>query len=63
VGLICDGETDPDGLNLQETGGIYYSVSPHKTCLPLPNEWMEVFTRGEYAPSREVELSYEAIKE
>ncbi len=46
VGLICDGEADLDELSLEESEGIYYHTRPNSICMPLPDEWMEVFTNG-----------------
>lgn len=61
VGLICDGEADLDELSLEETDGIYYHTRPMSICSPLPDEWMEVFTKGEEVPGKSQELSYEDI--
>lgn len=52
MGLICDGEADLDELSLKEADGIYYHSRPSSICLPLPDEWMEVFTKGEQVPGR-----------
>jgi hypothetical protein len=40
-----------DDLELEEVDGIYYPVKPFSICKPLPDEWMEVFTKGEEVPT------------
>ena len=62
VGLICDGQKNADDLALKENGGVYYSDKLLTTYLPLPSEWMEVFTKGQYIPSLAKEFNYEEIK-
>jgi len=46
VGLTCDGEVEIDQFALEEVDGIFYHKRPLTICKPLPDEWMEVFTRG-----------------
>ena len=64
VGLICDGEVSGEGLQLAEgTDGIFYSQNAVSVCHPLPDEWMEVFTKGESVPTHSHELGYNDIKQ
>lgn len=64
VGLVCDGEVTGDGLGLVEsTDGIFYSQNEVSVCHPLPDEWMEVFTKGESVPTHSHELAYNDIKQ
>jgi len=46
MGLTCDGEVEIDQFALEEVDGIFYHKRPLTICKPLPDEWMEVFTRG-----------------
>lgn len=64
MGLICDGEVGSDHeLQLAEVDGLYFPAKPHSICKPLPDEWMEVFTKGEEVPTHAKELSYEEIRQ
>lgn len=61
VGLVCDGYADIEDLHLEEVDGLYYQKRPASICLPLPDEWMEVFTKGEEVP-QSLDLSYDMIR-
>ena len=37
VGLICDGEVDEEGLELEGVDGIYFANHGISVCHPLPD--------------------------
>ena len=45
-----------------ESDGLFYPSRPVSMSRPLPEEWMEVFTKGEQVCTSIRELSYEEIK-